>query len=171
MQCLTIWLYYYRHGQFFPALSVQSDLNSIHLFLSLHLENKRKHEHKLQMITASHAYLVTRSKNIKNGMFSVATPYFSKKGQWKWLSLYGCHLPIRKVSGYHAKKRQWSVRFILKWNFLVFSGAVKDGSDTKSIQENTEVTLLKHASASNKHVCEVRSSAPRSQHMFIAPEK
>lgn len=37
--------------------------------------------------------------------------------------------------------------------------------------ENTEVTLLKHASASNKHVCEVRSSAPRSQHMFIAPEK
>lgn len=33
---------------------------------------------KTAMITASHAYLVTRSKNVKNGMFSVATPYFSK---------------------------------------------------------------------------------------------
>lgn len=58
-----------------------------------------------------------------------------------------------------------------KKNFLVFRGAVKDGSDTKLVWENTEVTLLKHALASNKHVCEVRSSAPRSQHMFIAPEK
>lgn len=33
---------------------------------------------KTAMITASHAYLVTRSKNVKNGMFSVATPYFSE---------------------------------------------------------------------------------------------
>lgn len=56
-------------------------------------------------------------------------------------------------------------------NFLVLSWAVKDGSDTKLVRENTEVTLLKHASASNKHVCEGRSSAPGSQHMFIAPEK
>lgn len=120
------------------------------------------------MITASHAYLVTRSKNIKNGMFSVATPYFSKKAQCKRLSLDGCHLPISKVRGYHAKRPMKNNK---KRNFLVFSGAVKDGSDTKLVRENTEVTLLKHASASNKHVCEVRSSAPRSQHMFIAPEK
>lgn len=56
------------------------------------------------MITASHAYLVTRSKNIKDGMFSVATPFFSKKAQCKRLSLDGCHRPISKVRGYHAKK-------------------------------------------------------------------
>lgn len=55
--------------------------------------------------------------------------------------------------------------FILKQkNFLVFRGAVKDGSDTKSVQENTEVTLLKHASASNKHVCEVKPNAPTVGH-------
>lgn len=72
--------------------------------LSLHLENKKKTWAQTAMITASHAYLVTRSKNIKNGMFSVATPYFSKKAQCKWLSLDGCHLPISKVRGYHAKR-------------------------------------------------------------------
>lgn len=57
------------------------------------------------MTTASHAYLVTRSKTIKNGMFSVATPYFSKKAQCKkQLSLDGCRRPISKVRGYHVKR-------------------------------------------------------------------
>lgn len=76
----------------------------------------------------------------------------------------GQRLPCKKANEPWNKSKR-------KRNFLVFSGAVKDGSDTKLVRENTEVTLLKHASASNKHVCEVRSSAPRSQHMFIAPEK
>ena len=34
-------------------------------------------------------------------------------------------------------------------NILVFSGAVKDGCDNKLDWENTEVTLLKHASVIN----------------------
>lgn len=54
---------------------------------------------------------------------------------------------------------------------LSLVGLSRMGVTPNWLRENTEVTLLKHASASNKHVCEVRSSAPISQHMFIAPEK
>ena len=38
---------------------------------------------------------------------------------------------------------------IFNQNVLVFSGAVKGGSDNKLDRENTEVTLLKHASVIN----------------------
>lgn len=52
-------------------------------------------------------------------------------------------------------------------------GAVRDESNLEiiSFEDDTEMTLQKHASASNKHVCEVRLKAPWSQHMFIAPSK
>ena len=66
---------------------------------------------------------------------------------------------------------QWEVIWCIQLIGLCLLGGVKDGRDTKLVRYSTEVTLLKHASASNKHVCEVRSIAHRSQHMFIAPEK
>lgn len=59
------------------------------------------------------------------------------------------------------------------WEILSNGGAVRDESNLEiiSFEDDTEMTLQKHASASNKHVCEVRLKAPWSQHMFIAPSK
>lgn len=51
----------------FVKLAFGWDRNSSRLALAKHAA-----------ITASHVYLVTRSKNIKNGMFSVAAPYFAR---------------------------------------------------------------------------------------------
>ncbi len=51
----------------FLKLTFGWDRNSSRLALAKHVT-----------ITASHAYLVTSSKNIKNGMFSVAAPYFAR---------------------------------------------------------------------------------------------
>ena len=92
-------------------------------------------------------------------------------GQWRGLSIIdGCHYPIKNQVA-TMKIGQWEVIWCIQLFGLCWLGGVKDGRDTKSVRDSTEVTLLKHASASNKHVCEVRSIAHRSQHMFIAPEK
>lgn len=64
------------------------------------------------MITASHAYLVTRSKNIKNGMFSVATPYFSTKAQRKNdCPSMAANVQSETSEATMQKKRQWAVNF------------------------------------------------------------
>lgn len=114
-------------GKFSPASSVREWLwfNSAHSEPALRQHNNRKKNMgtNLQMITASHAYLVTRSKNIKNGMFSVATPYFSKKGQCKGLSLNGCDCPIMQSLQLPCKMKanwSWSLSFRFRFPCLLW---------------------------------------------------
>lgn len=124
----------------FPCFLFRVTFDSIyhHHLTAFKVEKQKKTWPQTAMITASHAYLVTRSKNIKNGMFSVATPYFSTKGT----AQNDCPSMAANVQSERSeatmpkqKTRQWGVNFKNNNNkkILVFSGAVKDGSDTKLV--------------------------------------
>lgn len=93
-------------------------------------------------------------------MFSVAAPYFA----------FDTHA-TRPPSGQSPEDERRGP--VSRREILSNGGAVRDESNLEiiSFEDDTEMTLQKHASASNKHVCEVRLKAPWSQHMFIAPSK
>lgn len=129
-----------RHRQF-SLLSVHSDLDSIyHNHLSAFQVEKQKNmstncdDHCISCVSGD-----KEQKYKKWHVFS-GNPILLHKGtvrKKKRLSLNGCQCPIRKVRGYHAKKKTpMSCEFQKrkrKKKILVFIGAVKDGSDTKLV--------------------------------------